>query len=554
MKNYFEDFYKRYEALKSDLELKDIKTLNSKVIKSILINESKDASDSKNSQTLNNLVMAGLGMGTLYLRMGAVLMIAEKTKQRAESDVSFLKVIAEKLIHKLPADGEWKDIWKAYLTKDNKSEWNKIVNATPSIPNSNGKIYESFVTFRNNIVHQEIIIKSELTDSEIDKIVTGLKILDAMSLFQERFQNSIITSDNNEVYFQYKPNEEKLKISPYVQINKANEPDSIGILPYLFQGRYYKGAKFINTEGAETNEKKDDSVDETFEQIKSDIARFNGDKAFDFNDKIKNYNEWCIGRDDEVNAILNWINNLETDKKVLPIYAPAGLGKGALVAEVIKHLKILDINHLFHFCGSGPANNLQGILYHLIIQGNKYEYEDKKKNKQKKDIWNKNAFSQKVQGRIDRLPTQYVDVIELFQTLLKGPELELYSKNKPIINENSKLVIIIDGLDEAAVADQTKRISDWFYTYNEKGERAPKWESPKNIKWIFTYRHSSEKDKKGYQFESNEFNTFPLEIVQPLKGLSAEAVKNGLQKEFEKIEPALTDDFLETIIKKGAVK
>jgi hypothetical protein len=118
-----------------------------------------------------------------------------------------------------------------------------------------------------------------------------------------------------------------------------------------------------------------------------------------------------------------------------------------------------------------------------------------------------------------------------------------------------KLVIIIDGLDEAAVADHSKRISDWFYTYNEKGERAEKWLSPDHIKWVFTYRDSGEKDKKGgYQFESHEFNSFILELVQPLKGLSPEAVKNGLQIEFEKLEPALTDDFLEIIIKKGAVK
>jgi hypothetical protein len=374
-------------------------------------------------------------------------------------------------------------------------------------------------------------------------------------MFQERFQNSIISTKDNEVYFQYKPKEEKLKISPYVQINKDNEPESIWIMPYLFQGRYYKGAKFISTEGTETNEKIDSSVDETFEQIKSDIARFNGDKAFDFKEKINNYNKWCIGRENEVKAILEWINNSETDKNVLPIFAPAGLGKGALVAEVIKHLKNQEISTLFHFCGSGSQNNLHAILYHLIIQGKNYDYLDKHNNKQKKDIWNKTALSQKAQLRIDRLPTQYVDVIGLFQTLLNGPELELDNNNKPFKNEKSKLVIIIDGLDEAAVADQTKRISDWFYSYNENGERAEKWVSPEHIKWIFTYRNSGEKDEKGgYQFERFEFNTYTLEQVQPLEGLTPEAVKNGLQIEFEKLEPALTDDFLETIIKKGAVK
>ena len=117
-----------------------------------------------------------------------------------------------------------------------------------------------------------------------------------------------------------------------------------------------------------------------------------------------------------------------------------------------------------------------------------------------------------------------------------------------------KLVIIIDGLDEAAVSDHSKRISDWFYLYNKEGKRCVKWVSPEHIKWIFTYRLSGEKDKKGYQFESHEFNTFPLALVQPLEGLSPKEVKNGLQIEFEKLEPALTDDFLEKIVLKGSVK
>ncbi len=319
MKNYFEEFYNRYEELKSELKISDINSLNKEIVKAIL---------EKNAQGLNNLVMAGLGMGTLYLRMGAVLMIAEKTKPDAEKDVSFLKVIAEKLIHKLPADGEWKDIWNAYLSNNNQGEWNQILENSPQ-----KKAYELFVSFRNNIVHQDIIIQADLPDSIVDRILNGLKNLDAMSKFVKQFTNSIISLENNEVYFQYQNNSEKLKISPYVQINKSNEPEEVGILPYIFQGRYYKGAKFINTDGAETKEEKDDSLDETFDSIKKEIARFNGDKAFDFKEKIDGYNEWCIGREDEVNAILDWINNSETDKNVLPIFAPAGMGKGALIAR-----------------------------------------------------------------------------------------------------------------------------------------------------------------------------------------------------------------------------
>jgi DNA-binding ferritin-like protein (Dps family) len=645
MKNYFEEFYNRYESLKSELGIEDLTALKPDALTSILKNALQETSDSKSIQTLNNLVMAGLGMGTLYLRMGAVLMIAEKTKEGAEQDVSFLKLIADKLIHKLPADGEWKDIWKAYLGKNNDSEWNKIVNASPKIPKyEDKKIVESFVSFRNNIVHQELIITSALNDSQIDETISGLRILDAMSKFRQIFKNCNISMENNEVYFQYSSKEEKLKISPYVQINKLNEPEKIGILPYLFQGRYYAGAKFINTEGAETKAQKDEAVDDTFEKIKSDISRFNGDKAFDFDEKIKHYNEWCIGRDNEVNAIVDWINNSETDKNVLPIYAPAGLGKGALVAELIKNLRENKNKHLFHFCGSGAANNLQAILYSLIIQGKENKY------------WNAQSLPEKFKNKLERLPSQYTDVIELFQALLlnsktaskvkeivisdlkQSIEEATYNnkKVKPLIGKytqlvdylialeyhdnielvseclgllstsiqilrgnneyqdsfypklfdlhcklrdnnieneilsfieekhqyNSddfrsplpKLIIIIDGLDEAAVADHSKRITDWFYTYDEKGERKYKWKSPDHTKWIFTYRQTAKENKEGFQFEYYEFKTYELPDVQPLKGLSKEAVKHGFLEEFKNLQPSLTEDFLDTIIKKGAVK
>ena len=630
MKNYFEEFHNRYKDLKGDL---------AKIVGDLSNDENLKNAISSHHQLLNNLFMAGLGMGTLYLRMGAVLMIAEKTNKSVdENDISFLKVMAEKLIHKLPADGDWLEIWKKFLEIEKQCKWNEIIAKSAKTD-----IHTAFVSLRNDIAHQKLVINPS---SESSKVKEALKVLDAMTSFRTQFEQSIINTENNEVYFQYRSNEEKLKISPYVQINKDKTKEEIGILPYLFQGRYYAGAKFINTEGAETNAQKDEAVDDTFEKIKSDIARFNGDRAFNFNEKITNYNEWCIGRESEVAAILAWINN-DTDKNVLPIFASAGLGKGALVAELIKNLKANKnkTKHLFHFCGSGAANNLQAILYSLIIQGKDEKY------------WNAQSLPEKFKNKLERLPSQYTDVIELFQVLLLNSKtaskvkevdisdfkktieeatnnnkkvkpligqytqvvdylialeyhdnnelvsesLELLNTSIKILRQNNEyqdsfypklfdlhcklsenniesdilsfiekkyqfnsvdfkkplptLVIIIDGLDEAAVADHSKRISDWFYTYNEKGERAEKWVSPDHIKWIFTYRDSGEKDKKGgYQFESHGFNSFALELVQPLKGLSPEAVKNGLQIEFEKLEPALTDDFLETIIKKGAVK
>jgi hypothetical protein len=533
MKNYFEEFYTRYETLKTDLKLTNLKSLTNDDIKYILEN---------NAQSLNNLIMAGLGMGTLYLRMGAVLMIAEKIKPENELDVSFLKVIADKLIYKLPNDGEWKDIWNVYLSKIKFSRWSKIVDSIPHISGLNGKIFESFVTFRNNFVHQEVVVNSGLNDSQIEVLAKGLKTLEGMSYFREIFKDSILNTgkENNdqEVFFQYNRDDEKLNVFPFIQINKNHISESIGELPYLFLGLYYNGTKFINTEGAETEEVKDIKVEKVFEKIKNDIAHYNGDKAFDFDEKIKIYNDWCIGRDKEVGYILDWIEKSDIDKNVLPIFAPAGLGKGALVAKVIEKL-IGQTPVMYHFCGSGNANNLQSIIYHLIIQGKTMPGMDGA------GIW---KLDESVIKKINHLSNLYTDTILLFQSLLK-------EKYKPIQKfENKPLVIIIDGLDEAAVSDQSKKITDWFYTYDDKGEKKEKWKCPTYIKWIFTYRQTSKENKEGFQFDYHEFKIYDLSELQPLKGLSEEDVLFGLKENFKEFVPTLNDDFIKSITSKGLVK
>ena len=116
---------------------------------------------------------------------------------------------------------------------------------------------------------------------------------------------------------------------------------------------------------------------------------------------------------------------------------------------------------------------------------------------------------------------------------------------KKSVQNFKPLVIVIDGIDEAFVSDQSKRISDWFYTYDDKGNRLEKWTSPDHIKWIFTYRHSVENEKLGYQFEAYEFKTLELKAVQPLEGLTDEEVKNALKEQFKDFEPQLSEDFLQ---------
>jgi hypothetical protein len=138
---------------------------------------------------------------------------------------------------------------------------------------------------------------------------------------------------------------------------------------------------------------------------------------------------------------------------------------------------------------------------------------------------------------------------------------------------NSKLVIIIDGLDEAAVADHSKRISDWFYTYKVdapnaddiRSKRADKWISPKHIKWIFTFRYTKDESKKIKQYDypneiKAEFNIEENESLQPLKpiNITAEELNKALMKDLrEKMNenaPTLTDDFIIAVLEKGKIK
>ena len=61
---------------------------------------------------LNNLFMAGLGMGTLYLRMGAVIQMSEKLHDGdANNDALFMKQVVDNLRETLPSDTNWKNLW-----------------------------------------------------------------------------------------------------------------------------------------------------------------------------------------------------------------------------------------------------------------------------------------------------------------------------------------------------------------------------------------------------------------------------------------------------------
>ena len=109
---------------------------------------------------------------------------------------------------------------------------------------------------------------------------------------------------------------------------------------------------------------------------------------------------------------------------------------------------------------------------------------------------------------------------------------------------SNNLIIVIDALDEAAVAYPSVYLSDWFKTYNEKDEPEEDWQSPDFIKWIFTYRKTE--GEKGYTLPINT-KLEEISIIQPLQGLSEMAVDVAL-KPFN-----VSNDFKREVIERGKI-
>ena len=284
-----------------------------------------------------------------------------------------------------------------------------------------------------------------------------------------------------------------------------------------------KNAKLINTHlGNELEQESVLHLEPLFDPLRQAI-RGGAGQVFDHSERLAYYRECFVGRERERNLILEWCKT-QGEQNILPVYSNAGMGKGALIADVIYELQKEKIPVLFHFCGAGIQNSLHATLYHFILQG-------------KKNQWWKTE-DEEIIKKLDRLPSKYIDLIHFFQKLISE------NFKNPRSNTSGNMVVLIDGLDEASVANSTLHISDWFYTYNEKEERENDWRSPLNIRWIFTYRKTE--GQKGYQFPFEKEGA-KIESIQPLLGLSESSVDDALE-EFK-----VSADFKKEVIRKGAI-
>ena len=459
------------------------------------------------SSGLNNYFMAALGMSTLILRLGAVIQLCRKFESlNEEGDLLFSKQLLDNLCETLPSDTNWKNIWVASAVDEN---WKKPAE------NEAQSLLSRFVTFRNHFVHQKI----QLRENQVDKLIGGIEIFKKMEVLVALFENGRLELRNNQ-YFWIEDGNETL-LHPYLQAYES--PDQ----PYIFQGLYNKEkVHLLNIQlGDKMHQNPNEHINPLFETHKQSL-RYGAGQIFTHSERIARYQSAFFGRDTERKLLLDFCQS-NVAHNILCVKSPAGMGKGALMADLIGQLKEIRIQTLYHFCGTGLQNSLQAVLYHYILQAKHSSW------------WNyENAD---VNQSLQRLPSKYIDVIALFQKLLDN-HLKIVRNNT-----SRNLVIILDALDEAFVASSQLKISDWFTTYNEAEEPIADWRSKLNIRWIFSYRCAEDGTENFYKFPLIK-ETATIKELQPLEGLKPDIVSKVFKDKFN-----VSEDFLNALIRKAKV-
>jgi uncharacterized protein YutE (UPF0331/DUF86 family) len=490
-------YHNRYQKIKKEkIDLLDTNRL--------LLLISNDATG------LNNFFMAGLGLGTLIIRLGAVIQMCQKFEKLDDAgDALFMKQILDNLREILPSDTNWKNLWTISADDD--------IWKAPTIRSKNAEsLLSRFVTFRNKYVHQQI----KLEEPFFNQIVSSIQLMDEMSGLVSLFETGTLKMKKGKYYWVNK--QDSICLYPYLQPSISSED------PYIFQGLYKNKSKahLLNLRfGDEIEQNSEEHLDIVFKPLRDTIKSGIG-QIFDHSERIAYYQSCFVGREKELRSLMDFCHKNDT-KNMLSLKSPAGMGKGALVAELIEELRLQKSQVLYHFCGAGIQNNLHAVLYHIILQGNRLQYWD--------------ISDDDIRRKIERLPSKYIELIHFLQKLLA----ESFRVQKQ--NESGNLVILIDGLDEAQVAYTQFKIDDWFYRYNDKEEPEEDWRSNSNIRWIFTYRCSEDGNESFYKiYPFKELANIPN--LQPLKGLDSDATKKALSKF------SISDDFFKEVVIKSLIQ
>ena len=472
----------------------------------------------EDAKGLNNYYMAALGMGTLILRLGAVLQLCRKLQQGdAAMDVLFIRQVLDNLSAVLPSDSQWRRVWE--ISTDPQENWYDAVAKT-----KNGQsLLERFVTFRNRFVHGHIrLVKDHAT-----KLAQAGDMFEEMRSLATRFADGGLALSDG--CYSWQQGNEIVPLHPFIQ------PGDQDGLPCIFQGLHGSGeernaALLALVNGEEIHQPGAVHFEERFEPMRQSI-RSGAGELFDHSLRLEYYQQCFVGRERERRAILDWALATE-GRALLKVYSPAGMGKGALLADAIRQLEEHEVEGqrapvpvLYHFCGSGVMNHLQAVLYHLMLQGKRLQ------------IWDEEAAD----VDLDRMPRDWHEAISSFQRLLEK------GFKKPRRSSTNNLVIIVDALDEAEVANPSVHLKDWFRIW-DKGKSEEDWTPPPHVRWLFTYRVDSDGREGFYSFpklKGCEPHQEPL--LQPLSGLDADAISEALDPY------GVSQEFKDAVLERGHV-
>ena len=612
----FNSFIQRQQELRNELfgNHVNIDTLNK------LLDEGTSG-----ERKLYNYYYSLLSLGTLYLRLGAVILLNYYMQHYLEGnhDNVLNKKMLTSLRNKLPGDGDWKDIWQecARVCKDQKG----LIGALSD--NLHVDLAQKFVSNRNNVVDAHSIprsvfnlLKNKGEDHldyllkyivELEKVADGLLVYTGFNLSAEE-DSFMLSSKNNKIYLKH------------FITSSDNYKEKIKIdIPYIFNGiaSWEKKTKYLGTAFGDIH-----SSEDLLEVDFSAVAEKVSSLLFDFSDLLEGYRACFVGRKKESDALHSFCTN-RTKQNITMVYAPAGMGKSALTGDLIDRLNKDKHSILYHFCGTGERNYPLNIIGAILHQ------------KKKQGIWK--DVSPELQKKINSLPPKWDMLKDIFHDTLQAWSDQMKEKQQPkykeavilaicdeseqekaieagaemsgcndyikmikegwnefdviIASKNKErelstlgkflgaktpsskkgtivdevvdtiqsiragkftdvspqfLTIIIDGIDESAVAHSNPSLTDMFYKKQEGEEYDEVWLVPEYVKIIVTYRKQTI-NNRDYHPGINHVEK--IDCVQPLLALDELALEDAVKMLKSKYKVEISESVKKGIIKYGSV-
>jgi hypothetical protein len=178
--------------------------------------------------------------------------------------------------------------------------------------------------------------------------------MDEMSGLVSLFETGTLKMKKGKFY--WGTEQDSICLYPYLQPAISSED------PYIFQGLYKNKSKahLLNLRfGDEIEQNAEEHLDIVFKPLRDTIKSGIG-QIFDHSERIAYYQSCFVGREKELRSLIDFCGKNDV-KNMLSLKSAAGMGKGALVAELIEALRHRKTQVLYHFCGAGIQYNLEAV-------------------------------------------------------------------------------------------------------------------------------------------------------------------------------------------------